>query len=115
MPRGGSKPGERRGGRQKGTINKSTASVQETLRRLKCDPIEGMARLALDDKNSAELRGKMFGELAQYLWPKRKAVEHSGPGGTPIGLSVSATDEFTSRIISIASRIGTRRADSKPN
>jgi hypothetical protein len=28
MPRGGSKPGERRGGRRKGTLNRSTASLK---------------------------------------------------------------------------------------
>lgn len=31
MPRGGSKPGERRGGRQKGTPNKMTAGVKAAL------------------------------------------------------------------------------------
>jgi len=31
MPRGGSKPGERRGGRKKGTPNKLTAKLQATL------------------------------------------------------------------------------------
>jgi len=31
MPKGGSKPGERRGGRQKGTPNKVTASIKEAL------------------------------------------------------------------------------------
>ena len=31
MPRGGSKPGERRGGRKKGSVNKTTAAVKSAL------------------------------------------------------------------------------------
>ena len=73
--------GCRIGGRQKGTPNKATADIAARLEALGCDPIEGMARLALDEENSPELRGKMFSELAQYVAPKRKAIEHSaGPG-----------------------------------
>src|SRR5215471_5018362 len=77
----GSKPGERRGGRQKGTPNRKTAQVAERLRELRCDPIEGMARIAMDEKAPLELRGRMYTELAQYVAPKRKAIEHSGPEG----------------------------------
>ncbi len=42
----GSKPGERRGGKQKGSVNKKTQDVIDKLVRLKCDPIEGMATIA---------------------------------------------------------------------
>jgi len=34
-----------------------------------------MARLAMDEKNMPELRGRMYAELASYLYPKRKAIE----------------------------------------
>ncbi len=75
-PRGlGKVPGS---GRQPGTPNKRTAEVRELLLSLKCDPITGMARIAMNAKNPAELRGKMYSELAQYMWPKRRAIEHTG-------------------------------------
>jgi hypothetical protein len=51
--------------------------VRDVLYRLGCNPIEGMARIALDEKNAPELRGRMYAELAQYVYPKRKAVEQS--------------------------------------
>jgi hypothetical protein len=51
----GAKPGERRGGRSKGTPNRVTQTIEAKLVELGCDPIEGMARLALDDKNTPEL------------------------------------------------------------
>lgn len=63
------------GGRQAGTPNKASLDVQARLAALGCDPIEGMALLAMDAGNTPELRGKMFSELAQYVAPKRKAVE----------------------------------------
>ena len=78
----GSAPGERRGGRAKGTPNKATADVVTRLAELGCDPIEGMALLAMDEENPPELRGRMFAELAAYIAPKRKAIEHSAEPGT---------------------------------
>ncbi len=76
--------GHKTGGRAAGTPNRKTLEVAERLAELKCDPIEGMARIATDEKNPPELRGRMFAELAQYVYPKRKAIEHSGPGGADI-------------------------------
>jgi hypothetical protein len=86
MSGGGSKPGERRGGRQKGTPNKATQSVKELLDSLGCDPIEGMALVETDQSAPLELRCKMFQELAQYVVPKRRAVEHSAEPGTVIAM-----------------------------
>jgi hypothetical protein len=48
---------------------------------LRCDPITCMAKLAMDKSNAPELRGRMYAELAQYVAPKRKALEHSGGVG----------------------------------
>jgi hypothetical protein len=77
--------GFKTGGRAKGTLNKRTVEVIDRLEALGCDPIEGMARLAMDANNSPELRGKMFAELAQYVAPKRKALElDSGEQQPPV-------------------------------
>ena len=69
--------GRKTGGRIAGIPNRKTQDVVERLASLRCDPIEGMARIAMNPKNSAQLRGKMFSELAHYVYPKRKAIEHS--------------------------------------
>ena len=95
--------GKKTGGRTRGTPNKRTVEVAERLAALGCDPIEGMAMLAMDPVNPPELRGRMFAELAGYVAPKRKAVEFgSGEqqqvifnlGITP---SVAATASATNR------------------
>src|ERR1700686_2577549 len=73
--------GKKTGGREKGTPNRRTQEIAAQLAELGCDPIEGMALLAMDKKNTPELRGRMFAELAAYVWPKRKAVEVSAGDG----------------------------------
>jgi hypothetical protein len=74
----GTSPGERRGGRQKEAPNKMTPPVAEPLEALGCDPIEGTARIALDESQPIALRVSMYRELAQCVAPKRKALEHKG-------------------------------------
>lgn len=113
------------GGRVKGSTNKKTIEVIETLAKMKCNPIEGMVKIAMDARSlldnesllvvkairellegkeelleffemilkswthhSPELRAKMFSELAQYVFPKRKAVELSTDPNNPLTVEV---------------------------
>ena len=76
--------GRKTGGRIKGTPNKKTEEVVERLFNLGCDPISGMAHIAMDTNNSPELRGKMYAELAGYLFPKRKATEINTDDGPKV-------------------------------
>jgi hypothetical protein len=82
--------GHKTGGRVAGTPNRRTQEVADLLESLGCDPIEGMARIAMNEAHSPELRGRMFAELAQYVAPKRKAVEHSvdDPDGKRLTITV---------------------------
>jgi hypothetical protein len=80
------KPRHANAGRKKGTPNKTTQTIQEKLDALGCDPLEGMAQIALEAKATGDmvLAGRMYAELAQYVAPKRKAVEQTGPNGGAI-------------------------------
>jgi hypothetical protein len=67
----------RYGGRQKGTPNKKTQALQERLADMDCDPIEAMIRIG-EEANAKEdwhLAFSVYKELAQYVYPKRKAIE----------------------------------------
>ena len=44
--------GRKTGGRQTGVPNRRTVEAQEILSELGCDPIEGMARIAIDVKHT---------------------------------------------------------------
>ena len=72
--------GRKTGGRKKGTPNKKTASIQAKLDKHGCDPIEEMAKLAMESikKDDVQTATSLLKELAQYVAPKRKAVEVSG-------------------------------------
>ena len=54
-----------------------------------------MVEIARDPAASLELRGRMFADLAQYVFPRRKAVEHSGADGEPLQ-SAALTVRFVS-------------------
>lgn len=54
----GAKPGERRGGRSVGTPNKSTASAREKLASMNCEPVQGMATIALNNLPCGVCRGE---------------------------------------------------------
>ncbi len=67
--------------RTSGTPNRKTQAVIDRLDALGCDPIEGMARIAMDEKVEMSIRAQMYKELAQYVASKRKAVEiQADPG-----------------------------------
>lgn len=67
----------RYGGRQKGTPNKRTQALQERLTSMDCDPIEAMVRIGEQAKADKDwhLAFGVYKELAQYVYPKRKAIE----------------------------------------
>ena len=90
MARGGKREGA---GRPVGAASKATEEVQAKLDELGCDPISGMAQIALDKSNSIELRAQMFKELAQYIAPKRRATEISGEIGLPFDEAVKYLNE----------------------
>jgi hypothetical protein len=70
--KGGARPGA---GRPKGSTNKRSQEIQDRLDDLGVDPIEGMAMIASDPTSTPELKYQCFKELAQYVAPKRKAVD----------------------------------------
>jgi hypothetical protein len=80
--------GRKTGGRTAGTPNKATADLLAKLGALGCDPIEGMARIALNTRAPLGVRARMFAELAQYIYPKRKAVEDAGEDGKELKIEV---------------------------
>lgn len=89
--------GYKTGGRSAGTPNRNTLEVETRLAALGCDPIEGMARLAMDENNAPELRGRMYAELGGYCYPKRRAIEFNDV--TPSRPLNEMTDEELSAVI----------------
>ena len=72
-----------------------TKAVQAKLDQLGCDPIEALANISMDNSNTPELRFQANKELAQYVAPKRKAVELDAAvdGGINVNLVSFAKEE----------------------
>jgi hypothetical protein len=78
MARGGSKPGERRGGRQKGTPNTNTRAFKEAVEAAfqELDGVNGLVRWA--KSNPDQFYGVVFPKLAPLQ------VNHAGRDNGPI-------------------------------
>ncbi|MNU46283.1 hypothetical protein D3C71_351420 [compost metagenome] len=90
----GSAPGERRGGRAKGTPNKVTQDFRETVRKLLEANTENVSiwleQVAQD--NPAKALDLLTG-LAEYAAPKLARTELVGDGGGPVVVAASPLDE----------------------
>lgn len=94
MAKPGPKKGVRPGGRQKGTPNKDkTALVEDIRKHLRTirgsnledwHPLKYLAEVATDVGEDTTLRVQAAKEVAQYITPKLKAVEHTGNVGQTI-------------------------------
>lgn len=110
----------KRGGKKRGTKNLRTIELEQRADILGCCPFEILCHFAMgnwealgyDSKErivgytksggeitkeyiTPELRAHCAGEAAQYLHPKRKAIEVSGTNGGPIDVSISTTEMKT--------------------
>lgn len=75
MPRG-SKPGERRGGREAGTPNRITLTIAEKLQELGCDPIEFQAIVVSNKLPCGVCRGT---GKTKYALPAETPAEIDNP------------------------------------
>tara|TARA_R100000008_G_scaffold5916_1_gene3412 strand:+ start:149 stop:439 length:291 start_codon:yes stop_codon:yes gene_type:complete len=82
-------------GRPKGSLGEKTKAVQAKLDELGCDPIEALANISMDNSNTPELRFQANKELAQYVAPKRKAIEMDAnlDGGLKVNVVQFAKEE----------------------
>lgn len=93
MAKRGKKPGTpKTGGRRKGGIDKSK---QDLIARIKekfpdyC-PVEAMCVIGQDKLEANSIRMTAHKEVAQYIYPKLKSIDHNhgGQDGNPIKTSM---------------------------
>src|SRR3990167_3589308 len=90
----GAKPGERRGGRQKGTPNKLTIAMNEAVAKRIGDgeEFDVLAACWRDGKLAWPLRLKALEVSMQYRYPRLQATEITGKDGN--ALIPDSTSEF---------------------
>lgn len=84
-PNRGSKPGERRGGRTKGTPNRATASIRDIARQYTDEAIEALVTVMRDvDAPSAAVIGAANSILDRAYGKPSQMVEGAGENGEHI-------------------------------
>ncbi len=71
----GSKPGERRGGRQKNTPNKRTAEIQAKVEASGLTPLDYMLSVMRNEDNEAPVRLDAAKSAAPYVHAKLSAID----------------------------------------
>lgn len=86
----GSKPGEHRGGRAKGTANKDKQELIDMIQAEYPDyhPLLALAEIANDSGNDKNLKFQASKEVCKYIVPQLKAIEHTGKDGKAIEVQI---------------------------
>jgi hypothetical protein len=93
MPRG-SLPGERRGGRQKGTRNRASIAREAEIKGSGLTPLDYMLHVMRDERADALRRDEMAKAAAPYVHPRlaHTRVGGEGSGTQVINMVISETD-----------------------
>src|SRR4051812_48490399 len=111
MPRHQLPPGP---GRPRGSKNRFTLAVEQRLQEIGLDPIAFLAGVVLNDDGAwtPDHRLRAAIELAQYVAPKRKAVEHTGEAVTRPFVIIGAEPDASSE--AWEARNNPDRVDARP-
>lgn len=95
----GSQPGERRGGRQKGTPNKRTTITHEEIRAGGEMPLERLLKRMRDPKVDDHVRDDLAVKAAPYCHPRLTSTEVSNKDGDALELNVNVTPREMARTV----------------
>ena len=76
--------GKKTGGRRKGTPNKATIAREVAVAASGLTPLDFFLLVMRDETKDLAVRLDAGRAAAPYVHPRRMAVEHSGPGGSPV-------------------------------
>lgn len=84
MPRGGSKPGERRGGRKPGAANKRTREIADKALKEGLTPLEYLLFVLRDEAEERSVRLDAAKAAAPYIHPRLQNTTVKVPDGLDI-------------------------------
>lgn len=102
---------KRYGGRVKGTPNKSTMPLLDKLRAKNFEPVDELLKV-FPGLTPSE-KAKICLSLLDFIYPKKKAVEVSEPGGDALG--AKASDTLEKIFNGSASALSERKAKARAN
>jgi hypothetical protein len=84
----GSRPGERRGGRKKGSKNKTTDERLAELAKTGEMPLDYMLRVMRDTKLDQHRRDDMAKAASAYCHPRLATIDHGNKDGTALVVKI---------------------------
>ena len=78
-------------GMKKGQVTKRVADTQETFQKIVetyGDPLLALAEMAFNPANDVNVRHSSLKEVSKYGYAQRRAVEISGPDGSPLAIDM---------------------------
>ena len=88
MAGGGSRPGERRGGRKPGVPNRATAARQAAIAESGMTPLDYMISVFRDENQSVNVRLDAARSAANFVHPRLASVGIGNQDGGPIQVQV---------------------------
>jgi len=76
---------------KKGQVTKRVADTQETFQKIVetyGDPLLALAEMAFNPENDVNVRHSSLKEVSKYGYAQRRAVEISGPDGSPLAIDM---------------------------
>ena len=89
-------PRPEKAGRRAGTPNKKTEILLDIFETMEYCPAERAVTILMSGKLEPETELNAHLKLMEFKFPKRKAVEHSGPNDGPI--ETETYDQYVARI-----------------
>ena len=93
MAGGGSKPGERRGGRKHGTPNRASTARQAEVAASGITPLDYMLKVLRDENADPRQRFEAAKAAAPYVHPKLANIQHANDPDNPLN-SVTDADRI---------------------
>ena len=90
MAGGGSKPGERRGGRKHGTPNRASAARQAEVAASGITPLDYMLKVLRDENADPHQRFEAAKSAAPYIHPKLANIQHGNDSNNPLNTVTDA-------------------------
>lgn len=113
-PKPGSRRGLKTGGRQKGTLNKSTAEVKSIAQKYGPAVIEMLNKIAFNEKEATEARIKAGKELLDRGYGKAPNAMHlAGHDGGPLDFGAMSTEQLEAMANRIVATLSQEEAKKK--
>lgn len=101
----GSKPGERRGGRQKGTKNKASVAREKAVAESGLTPLEYMLKVFRNTREDKDRRLDAAKAAAPYVHPKLSSIVHKGDPKQPVAVAHMDAKRFAEIARQIADEV----------